>query len=75
MAPGSHGDHLKMLNKCPFNRRQNWWSDVALLIVIGRLFHICGAATRKARATVTVFVDGTIKNCLKTAEFEQAGSR
>jgi len=68
-VPGSHGDNSKMLNKCPFNRRQNWQSDGAFFIVIGRLFQICGAATRIARAAVTVFVDSMgllIKYCLKT---------
>jgi len=54
----------KMLTKCSFNRQQNWWSDVAFLIAVGRLFQICGAATRKARSAVTVFVDVTINKAL-----------
>jgi len=49
---------------CPFNRRQNWWSDVAFLTVMGRLFQICGAATRRVRAAVSVVVDGIVSETL-----------
>jgi len=51
-VPGCHGDH-SMLSKL-----------VSFLIVIGRLFQICGTATRTTRAAVTVFVDGTINRAL-----------
>jgi len=49
------------------------WSDVAFLIVIGRLFQICGAATRKARAALTVYVDGTINEALFEDRRDRAG--
>jgi len=65
----------KMLNKCPSSRWQNWWSDVAFLIVIGRFFQICGSATRKVQAAVTGFVDRTINKALFEDRRNQPGSR
>jgi len=53
-------------------QRQNWWSDGAFLIVIGRLFQICGAATRKAQAAA-VFVDGTNNKALFEDRRDRAG--
>ena len=51
----AYGDHPKAwLNKCPSSRRLNWLMVVyvAVLTMTGRLFHIVGAAARKARAAV-----------------------
>jgi len=62
-----------MLNNSPFNRWQNWWSDVAFLIVIGRLFQIYGAAPRKAGAADAVFVDETNKKALFEDHRDRAG--
>jgi len=64
---------MVITRRCPFSRRQNWWSNIAFLIMRGRLFLFI-AATRKARAAVAVFVNGTINKSSFEDRRDRAGS-
>ena len=46
---------------------------VAVLTMTGRLFHIFGAATRKARAAVSVFVVTVVSSILFVDRSDRAG--
>jgi len=66
-----NGDHPNAwltycLNKCPLSRRLNWWNDVVILAIIGRLFQNFGAGPRQARAAVAVSVGGIFSSALAT---------
>jgi len=67
---------MKMLNKGPFNRRQNWLSDVAILIVMIYYSRFVGLMHEKREKLLKFLSMGLLmKHCLKTTEIEQAGSR
>jgi hypothetical protein len=51
------------LNKCLLSGRLNWWSDVSVLTLMGRLFHIFGRQ-RKKHEQQLVFSAGIFSSIL-----------
>jgi hypothetical protein len=52
---------------CPFNRRQNWWSDVAFLTEMGRCYRFVGLLHDRHEQLFQFLLMGLlVKRCLKT---------